>query len=140
MSRDLAPSCWVKERRSVPSSHLPADRFLRSTAVPYLRGYTSELWDAALEALDKEVRDWFQLRLGHAVTGYPPLDDRALLLIGSGDNGKSTLIDGMDTSLGNYSSAVQPVHHQQLHAEDRGDGPWHLAAAAVCAFPVHVHR
>lgn len=64
--------------------HEPTDRFLRSTAVPYLPGHISEYWTAALEALDSETRDWLQLQFGHAATAHPPLDDWLLLLYGPG--------------------------------------------------------
>ena len=104
--------------------HLPSDRFLRSTAVPYLPGHSSELWDAALQSLPSEVLDWLQVRLGHATTAHPPPDDRVLLLIGTGDNGKSTLIDGMVAALGGYASDRQRAGADRAarRSSDRADG------------------
>jgi phage/plasmid-associated DNA primase len=116
------PNGVVALRTGELRDHDPLDRFLRSTAMHYLPGHSSELWDAALQSLPPEVLDWLQVRLGHAVTACPPWDDRMLLLIGSGDNGKSTLIDGMVAALGGYASTVS----ERVLTARQGDHPTEL--------------
>ena len=64
----------------------------RSTTTPARRTGL----DKALTAVPAdEVRDWLQVRFGQGLTGYPPPDDVLVLLKGAGENGKSTVIDGV---------------------------------------------
>jgi putative DNA primase/helicase len=100
------PNGVVDLRTGKLRAHSATDRFMRSTRVPYLPGTTSEAWDAALQSVDPEVRDFLQLRLGHGLTACPPPDDRLLLMVGAGDNGKSTFVDGAVIALGDYAAKV----------------------------------
>jgi len=85
----------------------PKVRVTRSTSVPYVAGATHPDWDTALEALpDPSVRDWFQLRLGQAITGHMTPDDVMLLMHGGGSNGKSTIMDAVMLAVGSYVSYV----------------------------------
>ena len=92
---------------------------MRSTAVPYQPGSTSEHWSAALELIDPETQGWMQLRVGHAATAHQPLDDKLLLLIGAGDNGKTTIVDAVVTALGDYAAQVS----DQVLTAGEGDHP-----------------
>jgi P4 family phage/plasmid primase-like protien len=77
----------------------------RITGTEYVKGATHADWDQALTALPDDVRDWFQLRIGQAATGYQP-DGVAVVSQGGGGNGKSTVMDGIAEALGQYYIAV----------------------------------
>ena len=88
----------------------PHDRELMFTKVA-MTDYDPEAvhddWDKALTAVPKEVADWLQLRLGQGLTGYPPPDDVLVVLRGSGENGKSTIVDGVRGGVGiDYAVAL----------------------------------
>lgn len=53
-----------------------------------------------------EVADWMQLRFGQSATGKPPPDDLLLILKGSGENGKSTVMSGVQHALGQHATLV----------------------------------
>jgi P4 family phage/plasmid primase-like protien len=59
-------------------------------------------WDKALEALPEDVRDWYQLRVGQALTGHMTPDDLVVICQGGGSNGKSTVYDGSALAAGKY--------------------------------------
>lgn len=59
-------------------------------------------WDSALEALPEDVREWFQIRIGQAATGYMTPDDTLCVLHGGGSNGKTTIMAGIGKALGSY--------------------------------------
>ena len=64
-------------------------------------------WDKALTAVPEEVARWLQLRLGQGLTGYPPPDDVLVVLKGGGENGKSTLVNGVRRAVGlDYATAL----------------------------------
>lgn len=71
----------------------------------YVKGATHADWDQALTALPDDVRDWFQMRIGQAATGYQP-DGVAVVSQGGGGNGKSTVMDGVADALGQYHIVV----------------------------------
>lgn len=80
--------------------HDPALMFTKITAVDYVKDARSDAFAAALEAVPAEAREWLRVRLGQAITGYEPDDERLLLLTGGGENGKTTLMDCLYRSLG----------------------------------------
>ncbi|QDP45567.1 DNA primase/polymerase [Microbacterium phage FuzzBuster] len=98
----------IRERRA-------GDMFLKQTAVGYDRKARSEAWDEALKALDRVEREWLQMRLGRALVGQAPPDDRAIFLQGIGSNGKSSIMDGTTAVIGDYG---QPVSPKVLTAKD----------------------
>ena len=65
-------------------------------------GATHPDWDKALTALPEEVRPWYQIRIGQGATGYVPPDDLVLINIGGGENGKTTVVQGIRHALGDY--------------------------------------
>jgi putative DNA primase/helicase len=86
--------------------HDPALRLTKITEAPYVPGATHPDWDQALTALEPEVAEWLQVRLGQAATGYPPDDDVLPIGQGGGSNGKSTLLAGLFAALGEHVTQV----------------------------------
>lgn len=78
----------------------------KSTKVVYDPDATHPDWDAALEALPEDVRDWYQLRLGQGITGYMTPDDLLLVHHGGGANGKTSIMVGVAGALGDYYTQV----------------------------------
>ena len=80
--------------------HEPKLLFTKATMVAYRAGATHPDWDTALTAVSPEEADWLQVRFGQGLTGHPPSDDVLVVLKGSGENGKSTIIDGVRGAAG----------------------------------------
>lgn len=77
------------------------DRYLtRYVPTRYVPDATHGDVDIMLSAVEPEVADWLQLRLGQGIAGHVPDDDVMLLLHGDGQNGKSTLVDALTMTLG----------------------------------------
>lgn len=76
------------------------------TETPYVPGATHPDWDRCLTALDPEVADWMQVRFGQAATGWPTSDDILPIGQGGGSNGKSTLLAGLFSALGDHMVLV----------------------------------
>lgn len=88
---------------------LPWDRkylLSRITDTEYVAGARHADWDTCLKALEPEVMDWMQVRFGQAITGWPTPDDVLPVGVGGGSNGKSTLLAGMFTALGDHMTLV----------------------------------
>lgn len=102
--------------------HNPRLLLTKHTLVEYHPGAMHPDWDAALAALPPEVRDWMQRRIGQAATGHPTPDDVLPVLLGSGANGKSTLLAGIMRALGDYAVAVP----ERVLLANPGDHPTEL--------------
>lgn len=74
-------------------------------------------WDSALSGLPADVRPYFQLRCGQAITGYMTPDDKIVFSKGSGENGKSTAMYGIQEALGEYVSVIS----ERVVATDNGN-------------------
>jgi putative DNA primase/helicase len=88
---------------------LPHDReylMMKLTRTAYVPGAQHDDWDTCLSSLDSEVADWMQVRFGQAATGWPTSDDVLPVGVGGGSNGKSTLLAGLFTALGEYMVLV----------------------------------
>jgi P4 family phage/plasmid primase-like protien len=72
----------------------------------YRPGATHPDWDKALKALPEDVRGWFQLRLGQALTGHMTPDDVAVISQGGGSNGKSCCNDACALAAGGYHIVI----------------------------------
>ena len=88
--------------------HDPALMLTRTTGVRYVPGAAHPDWDKALTALPEDVRDWYQIRIGQGATGYMPPDDVVLINKGGGENGKTTVLQGISHALGDYYVQVPP--------------------------------
>ncbi|MER5674795.1 phage/plasmid primase, P4 family [Pseudonocardia alni] len=74
----------------------------------YRPGASCAAWTAALAAVPSGCAEWFRIRMGQAATGHRPDDDVALLLHGTGANGKTTVLEALQRALGNYAGPVSP--------------------------------
>lgn len=86
--------------------HDPKWRLTRITTTDYVADKHHEDWNIVLTALDSEVADWIQVRLGQAVTGHPTSDDVLPIGQGGGSNGKSTLLAGLYGALQEHVTQV----------------------------------
>jgi len=90
--------------------HDPAYLFTKIAGAEYLLDVDpveEELWAKALNAFStKKVAKWMQVRFGQACTGYTPDDAVMPIIRGGGENGKSTILDGVRYATGNYSVTV----------------------------------
>lgn len=102
--------------------HDPKYRFTKITQASYENGARSRYWAQALRALPEARRQWMQIRLGQALTGYPPPDDLLPVSKGTGANGKSTFFDGVRFALGGFAGVVP----DRLLTSRDGDHPTEL--------------
>lgn len=95
--------------------HLPTGRLLefnpehcitKSCDAEYRRGFTHPMWTLALRAVPGELHEWYQDRLGQALTGYPTPDHTLVIACGTGGNGKSTVADVVRKTVGGYGVLV----------------------------------
>lgn len=66
--------------------------------------------------MPSDVWDWYQVRLGQAITGHTPPDDVMLVQQGGGKNGKTTLMGAIEKVLGDYYLFVP---HRALLADNQ---------------------
>ena len=110
------PSGVVDLRTGQLLPHDPDLLITKITSGRYRPGYTHPDWEKALEALPPAERDWYQVRVGQAITGHPTPDGVLVLLQGGGENGKSLLTtDGVVPALGDYADVAS---HKLLSATD----------------------
>lgn len=76
----------------------------RCAAVSWNPDARDEAWDTALKAIPDGAQEWLQMRLGQAVTGYEPDDERFVMLTGGGGNGKTTIMNTIFDALGGLDS------------------------------------
>jgi P4 family phage/plasmid primase-like protien len=100
------PDGVVDLRTGRVEPHSLAYKFTSVTQVSYNPKARSPLWTKALHALPTELHDHVQLLFGQAVTGYPPDHDKVTFLQGGGENGKSSVLDGIKLVLGSFASPV----------------------------------
>lgn len=84
----------------------PAHRITKMAGAHYRPGARHPKWDAALAALPEQTRVWYRDRMGQALTGYQTPDHRMLLNYGDGSNGKSTVINTIRTTFGQYGVLI----------------------------------
>src|SRR6266700_78160 len=83
-------------------NHDPELLLTKLAPVHYRPGAMHPDWEKALMAVPEDVRDWYQERLGQAITGHIPPDDVLVVQVGTGENGKTTLMSGVQAVLGDY--------------------------------------
>jgi putative DNA primase/helicase len=82
--------------------HDPAHLMTKIAGAPYHQFYEHRDWKQALQAIPEDVRDWYQVRLGQALTGHMTPDDLLIVAQGGGGNGKSTINIGTAKAAGSY--------------------------------------
>lgn len=98
----------VDMRTGNVAAHDPKLMLTKVTMVDYVKDATHTDWDQALTAVPNDVRRWLQTRLGQAITGSPVPDDKMVILKGSGENGKTTVVDAVRFALGNDYAVTLP--------------------------------
>lgn len=83
--------------------HDPALMFTKIIPIAYEPGATHPDWSRALKALTKAQRAYMQVRLGQALTGYQPDDDKVIINQGLGSAGKSLIMDSVRNAFGEYA-------------------------------------
>ena len=78
----------------------------KSTGIDYDPDATNPGWESILAALPRQSREWMQVRIGQAATGYMTPDDLLILSSGDGSNGKSTFFSAIREALGSYFHLV----------------------------------
>jgi putative DNA primase/helicase len=86
--------------------HRPELRFTKLSEVNYRPGATHADWDAALQAMPEDVREWMRFRFGQAATGFPSSDDVVPFLYGGGANGKTTVVTAILQALGDFAVVI----------------------------------
>lgn len=127
--RDLlnTPSGVVDLTTGELGPHDPDLCMTKVTATSYVPGATHKDWDAVLEAVPVDCREWVQLRYGQAITGHMTPDDRLLIQQGGGENGKTTVTGTVGKVLGDYYALVSdrlilanPSDHPTEYMDLRG--------------------
>jgi putative DNA primase/helicase len=84
--------------------HQAALLITKQTGAPYDAGARSSTWDAVLECIPADSREWLQVRLGQALSGYTT--DSLVLTVGGGQNGKSAFMKAVLIAFGTYADMV----------------------------------
>ena len=92
----------VDLRDGTLAAHDAKYMFTKVTLTNYYSGATHPDWTKALTAVSAEEGDYLRVRLGQGLTGEPPSDDVLSVLRGAGENGKTTVIDGVRGAGGEY--------------------------------------
>lgn len=100
------PGGVVDLRTGTVEPHSDAYRFTMITRVSYNPKARSALWSKALQALPAELHDHVQILFGQSITGFPPDHDKVSFLQGGGENGKSSILDGIKLCLGPFAGPV----------------------------------
>ncbi|MFY1589126.1 phage/plasmid primase, P4 family [Micromonospora sp. WMMD734] len=116
------PSGVVNLRTKELMAHDPALLMTKMTAVAYRPDAVHPDWSTALQAIPDDVRDWYQVRLGQAVTGHMTPDDVLVVNQGGGENGKTTLLGTAGKVLGSYYVLVS----DRVLLADAGSHPTEL--------------
>lgn len=95
--------------------HLPTGKLLpfdpehcitKQADAEYRPGQRHVKWDAILKAIPASMHEWYQDRLGQALTGYPTPDHTLVIAHGSGANGKSSVVSVIRRTMGGYGVMV----------------------------------
>lgn len=78
----------------------------KNTGCNYVPGKRLDLWDTILSALPPDAKQWFQRKMGQAITGDIPSDLSVLFTVGKGSNGKSSVFGALVGALGTYAGKV----------------------------------
>ena len=101
--------------------HNPGLLLTKMAGAAYDPNARSTVWAKALSAIPPDVVDWFQLRVGQALTGHS--EDSLVLTVGGGENGKSAVMHAIMRALGTYAGALS---HRVLLQTMPGQHPTEL--------------
>jgi P4 family phage/plasmid primase-like protien len=104
--------------------HDPSLFLTRITGADYVAGATHPDWTTALKAVPEDARDWLQLHLGQAVTGYQTPDDVNVVARGTGENGKTSIFGPVKAATGDYTTVLG----EKVLLAHPGDHPVELMA------------
>lgn len=94
----------------LPSGELrpfdPEDLSTKQADAEYRPGATHPMWTKALQAIPAELHEWYQDRMGQALSGYPIPDHMMVVAHGTGSNGKSTVVDVFRKTVGDYGVII----------------------------------
>lgn len=82
--------------------HSPSYYFTRSIPLPYDHSVKSKHLDAVLDALPEDSIEWFISIAGQALTAEKPSNDKMFFMNGIGANGKSTILNLLAATIGDY--------------------------------------
>lgn len=97
-------------------AHDPDLRMTKLAPTAYRPGAEHADWKQQLQSVPDDVLEWYQRRLGQAITGYMTPDDVMVVQIGGGENGKSSLLDAVGETLGDYYTQIS--HRAILASND----------------------
>jgi putative DNA primase/helicase len=95
--------------------HLPTGKLLpfdpehcitKMCAAEYHPEAFAAAWTSALSAIPADMHEWFQDRLGQALTGYMTPDHMMVIAHGGGSNGKSTVMEIVRKTVAGYGVLV----------------------------------
>lgn len=86
--------------------HDPDLLMTKLSPTAYRPGAEHADWKQQLESVTDDVRSWYQVRMGQAITGYMTPDDVMVVQVGGGENGKSSLLDAVGRTLGDYYTQI----------------------------------
>lgn len=96
--------------------HDPDLLMTKQAPTPYRPGAEHPDWKQQLESVPHDVVDWYQVRMGQAITGYMVPDDLMIVQVGGGENGKSSLLDAVGRAIGDYYTQIS--HRAILASSD----------------------
>ena len=100
------PNGIVDLRTGVLTPHDPDMLMTKLAGADFVKNARHPDWDKALQALPADIIDWYQVRIGQAITGHMTSDDLILICQGGGENGKSTVYDPLAIAFGKYHVQV----------------------------------
>lgn len=95
----------VDLRTGLLRPHDPALRMTKITAAAYAPGASSPDWAKALDALSPDLCGYLQVALGLSCVGRSQAD-LVMIAVGSGGNGKGTILGAAVHAIGDYSHTV----------------------------------
>lgn len=100
------PTGIVDLRTGKLGPHDPELMLTKITTVGYVSGATHQDWNKALQAVPQDCHTYLQMRIGQAATGFMTPDDVLVVFQGGGENGKTTVLEAVTSSLGTYQVLV----------------------------------
>lgn len=98
-------NCVIDLESGTPRPAKPTDRITKHSPARYdplveLDDGARLTWQTALSALPEDAREWFQLQIGLSFVGQRP--KHTFVLVGKGNNGKSSLMTAIANVAGSY--------------------------------------